>query len=281
MRSATGELSLVLSLEQLVVLGGVLGEPVPAYVTDTLEELTRARREAALEEARQSLVRRRIVIPGEPFMVPIAASRLVEVMCRPELSIVVHQGEGPHWSAAVTRIAAVPEASVEVRAEDNGELRLTPLYSTQLLERLSFLCQLAPRPAPAAPAATVPLGLLRAAAAAGQTEVAAQILQDGGVPEMTADSAGAALVAGRRYAVSAVLRAGAGQRTGGELAWAAGADGYWVLPPALSPIGGDPADGVSNDNDFNGDSDGITVRLLPASGDDLLTALATTLPIEQ
>ncbi|WP_117211338.1 ESX secretion-associated protein EspG [Allorhizocola rhizosphaerae] len=273
MGSAIGESSLVLSVEQLVVLGGFLGEPVPGYVTSALEELTRARREATLTMARQSLVERGILIPGEPFRIPVTAARLLEIACRPAISVMIHRGKGPHWSSRTVRIAGVPDASVELLS-DGDAFRLTPLHTERLPERIAMRCRLAATPAPAGAGVTLPLNVLREAAATGVPDAAIALLKDGGAPEATAESAGAALAAGERFAVSIVMRAGAGQRTGFEIAWAVAPDGYWLLPPAATPMGGGGGNGNGDD------ADDLTAKLVPAGGDDVLDALTKSLHID-
>lgn len=280
-----GERSLRLTRAEFAALAAVLGERPPKLAGQYAVSA------AELRTALAALLGRGVVCPGEPLQVPVAAARLVDIACRPVLAVDIHTARAGRWRPVPDRLAAVPEATVEIAA-DVDAWRLTPFATAGLLRRLADRCALAGRGRPGAPGAALPLAALRAAVAAAPDGAgpAAEVLVAGGAPEATAAAAGAALAGGGLVAVGVRMRAGPGRRTGGEFAWVAGADGCWWLPPALSPVGdvaGDPAGGpesIAGGELAAGEcvqrrADGdLTGWVGPASPEEILVALAAALP---
>jgi len=268
--------SITLTAAEFVALAALLGETAPGTVGAPIDALPSADRVDALTAATKSLVERGIAVPvaGDRPRIPVAAARLVQIVCRPAMVTEIHRGRGPHWEPVPDRVASVPEASVCQVATD-GAFRFTPVTTADLLLCIADHGGLTAAAAPAAPGATLRLGALRAAvsAAAGGPEAAVSSLRGAGTPDGTAAAAGTALAKGARVAVRVVLRGPGTRSTGGEIAWVRGDEGYWLIPPVLTPVAGPPAAAA-----LPASVDDLTARLTPASGEEIVAAIAACLP---
>ena len=138
------ELSISFSDAELLSIGQLLGERIGWLGPSALDGLTAAGRSERLAAARRSLLDRRVFVVADDGQtrVAVVVARLVEILSRPLLTVEVRTGcPGCGWGAHASRLAAVPEASVAYERVD-GQNRLTPFVTTDLLRRAARMAWL-------------------------------------------------------------------------------------------------------------------------------------------